>query len=331
MTFISKRLAQNLRCKRVSTSVLVSAVGGVPAGTFNKAVIVAVSPRDSVAPSFSTTAVIMPHLTSYAPKHVIDLDSFSYLSGLRWADPNPGNAESIDLILGADLYGCVLLEGIRKGDIGDPIAQNSVFGWVLSGPVNQSTTPNASPHSVAAASHSAVTVHHSSASLSLDNELRRFWEIEEVPRKPILTSDESKCERHFAITHSRADDGRYIVRLPFRTNPPIAIGESKRAAERQIASLSRQMQANPTLFKEYSAFLDEYESLGHMRRAPRNDLSVEPRVYFPHHPVFRESSSTSRLRVVFNASSRTSNGTSLNDHLLPGPKLQSELPSVLLK
>ncbi|EZA59726.1 hypothetical protein X777_16375, partial [Ooceraea biroi] len=98
---------------------------------------------------------VMPHLTSYAPKHVIDLGSFSYLSGLRWADPNPGSAESIDLILGSDLYGCVLLEGIRKGDIGDPIAQNSVFGWVLSGPVNQSTTPNASPHSVAAASNSA--------------------------------------------------------------------------------------------------------------------------------------------------------------------------------
>lgn len=54
-------------------------------------------------------------------------------------------------------------------------------------------------------------------------------------------------------------------------------------------------------------------------------------VYILHHTVFRESSSTTRLRVVFNASSVTTNGTSLNSHLLTGPKLQTNLLEVLLK
>jgi len=54
-------------------------------------------------------------------------------------------------------------------------------------------------------------------------------------------------------------------------------------------------------------------------------------VYLPHHGVIRESSSTTRLRVVFNASSVTSNGTSLNDHLHSGPKLQTDITSVILQ
>lgn len=54
-------------------------------------------------------------------------------------------------------------------------------------------------------------------------------------------------------------------------------------------------------------------------------------VYLPHHPVFRADSATTHLRVVFNASCITSNGTTLNDHLLAGPKLQTELPSILLQ
>lgn len=58
---------------------------------------------------------------------------------------------------------------------------------------------------------------------------------------------------------------------------------------------------------------------------------LDQTVYLPHHPVIRESSTTTHLRVVFNASSTTSNATSLNNHLLAGPKLQSEITSVLLQ
>lgn len=46
---------------------------------------------------------------------------------------------------------------------------------------------------------------------------------------------------------------------------------------------------------------------------------------------FYESSSTTKLRVVFKASCKTSNGSTLNDHLMPEPKLQRDLPSIILR
>lgn len=52
--------------------------------------------------------------------------------------------------------------------------------------------------------------------------------------------------------------------------------------------------------------------------------------YLPHHPVFQDSSLTTKLRVVFDASCSTSTGTSLNDVLLMGPVLQAELLNIIL-
>jgi len=53
--------------------------------------------------------------------------------------------------------------------------------------------------------------------------------------------------------------------------------------------------------------------------------------YLPHHAVVKKSDPKGKIRVVFNASFRTRDGFSLNDVLLPGPKLQSDLWLVLTR
>ncbi|XP_043062888.1 uncharacterized protein LOC122319553 [Drosophila yakuba] len=53
--------------------------------------------------------------------------------------------------------------------------------------------------------------------------------------------------------------------------------------------------------------------------------------YMPHHAVLKPESVTTKLRVVFNASSPSSNGTSLNDILHAGPVLKSDLTNQILK
>ena len=47
--------------------------------------------------------------------------------------------------------------------------------------------------------------------------------------------------------------------------------------------------------------------------------------YLPHHGVIKETSKSTRLRVVFDASHRTSSGYSLNDSLMIGPTIQDIL------
>ncbi|XP_063233612.1 uncharacterized protein LOC134537270 [Bacillus rossius redtenbacheri] len=55
-----------------------------------------------------------------------------------------------------------------------------------------------------------------------------------------------------------------------------------------------------------------------------------PSFYIPHHGVLKPDSSTTKLRVVFDASAKDSKGTSLNDQLLTGPKLQRDIADILL-
>ncbi|KAL7299074.1 hypothetical protein TKK_0008164 [Trichogramma kaykai] len=49
----------------------------------------------------------------------------------------------------------------------------------------------------------------------------------------------------------------------------------------------------------------------------------------PHHGVLKAE--TKKLQVVFNASQKGSNGKSLNDFLLPGPKLQGDITLILTR
>jgi len=54
-------------------------------------------------------------------------------------------------------------------------------------------------------------------------------------------------------------------------------------------------------------------------------------VYIPHHAVVRDSSNTTKLRVL-NVSCKTRDDTLvLNNYLLIGPKLQQDLPIIIVR
>ncbi|XP_046385606.1 uncharacterized protein LOC124155646 isoform X2 [Ischnura elegans] len=75
--------------------------------------------------------------------------------------------------------------------------------------------------------------------------------------------------------------------------------------------------------------MSEYLTLGHM--TPCDNFPRVKHYFLPHHGVFKNQDPNSSLRVVFDASSKTSTNVSLNDILLSGPKLQNDLCEVILR
>lgn len=67
-----------------------------------------------------------------------------------------------------------------------------------------------------------------------------------------------------------------------------------------------------------------------MEAVPFDD-DVSHSYYLPHHGVLKESSLTTKLRVVFDASCATTSGVSLNDIQIVGSTIQSDLFSLLLR
>ncbi|XP_062533245.1 uncharacterized protein LOC134202207 [Armigeres subalbatus] len=134
------------------------------------------------------------------------------------------------------------------------------------------------------------------------------------------------------------EDGRYVVRLPKHVNIEQMLGESRAMALSRYRKLEQQLGWNADKRLQYNAFMQEYLDLGHMREVSPEELLKETasessrKVYYlPHHAVLKESSTTTKVRVVFDGSASTDSGYSLNDALLKGPIVQDELLSLLVR
>jgi hypothetical protein len=68
-----------------------------------------------------------------------------------------------------------------------------------------------------------------------------------------------------------------------------------------------------------------------MELVPPTQVNVNERVFLPHHAVTKETSTTTKLRVVFDASAKTTTGASLNDAVMVGPKLQNDLFDIIIR
>ena len=79
--------------------------------------------------------------------------------------------------------------------------------------------------------------------------------------------------------------------------------------------------------------MQEYLELGHAEPVPSKDMDKPPTevFYLPMHAIYKESSTTTRVRAVFDASAKSSTGVSLNDTLLVGPSIHPPLIDVLLR
>ncbi|XP_044740084.1 uncharacterized protein LOC123301412 [Chrysoperla carnea] len=319
ISFISERLVQQLHLQRTHPSVSLIGVGAVQCSTTRGVVSINLAPVFASELCLGATTYVLPKLTSILPSMKPSKSSWAHISGLRLADPLFMKPGSIDLILGAKIYGSIILAETIIGPPLTPIAQSTIFEWILSGPVAQD-----SPVSIA-------KIHHCSLDFHLDKQLEQFWIQESITENQgsELSLEEEDCEQQYVSTVSRNETGRYIVRLPLKGSPK-KLGNTRSSAIKMIQSLQHKLNSNPEYRHLYSEFLREYEALIHMSKASPTLVEGKPIFYLPHHGVFREVSSTTKLRVVFNGSYRSSTGVSLNDILHTGAKLQTNISDVLL-
>lgn len=221
--------------------------------------------------------------------------------------PLPGN--QVDILLGAEYFeSCILNESQELQEI---FHRNSQFGWVISGPFIVEKSP----------SNQFCNL----TTIDIQDQLRRFWEIEEADTKPEADTEHQQCQEFFAQTTVRDKDGRFVVKLPFKIDRN-QIGESRSLA---ISNLKRiETKYDNQTREAYIAFMSEYEQLNHMSKVPS---TTEKGYYIPHRAVLRPESTTTKLRVVFNASAKSSSNLSLNDCLMVGPSIQPQLTDILIR
>ena len=257
--------------------------------------------------------LVLPQITSNMPTKDVDISTWEFPSDVVLADKEFHKSGSIDILLGAEIFFEILMHG-RHECKGLPVLQNTKLGYILSGKVHQDYVKKYKNHC-----HSFFV-----QTDSLHQLMERFWSMEEM-NTPILTKEEKACEEHFRLHTRRLENGRYEVRLPLKDSCD-KLGESYDNAKTKFLALEQRLLKQPQFKQEYSAFLDEYVQMGHMTPVSEHEEKKEVSTfYMPHHGIVKEASSTTRLRVVFNGSEKSSSGISINDLLMTGPKVQDDL------
>lgn len=260
---------------------------------------------------------VVNQVTRHLPFEKFSLESYNEFRSLPLADPKFGTPGEIDALFGVNLWIKILQNGVIKSKDGMVAAQQTSIGWVIytqENPCNHRNTKYAL--------HIAKTTEKCQSN-DFALILEKFWQVEDLPTIKTFTPEEKECERIFQETHKRNKDGRYVVKLPFNEKIPL-LGKSKAIALRQFYAMERKMLRNEEFRSKYHEFMREFESLGHLEKI---NETKESGYYTPHHGVV----TSSKFRVVINASCKTTSGISLNECQLVGAKLQSDLANILMK
>ncbi len=320
ISLITEKIVKSLKLQTTPTSTDLSGVGSTPAGTIKaEALITLKSLHDPTTQPISMRAAVIRSIVGDKPTtNLKDVDT-SFTESITLSDPNFQTPGGIDILLGQDVIKSILKDGVVRSNINDLYAINTTLGWVVGGCCNNSTQ--------------AVTTHvcYHVAPTTTDTLLKAFWESEEPPKSTLLTPEDQGAMAHFKSTHSRQQDGRYMVKLP-RRDTDIKLGDSYRQAVQRYRSNKHSL-LRKGKWEDFSEAVLEYASLGHAELVPLSELNhpTEDVYFLPMHGVFKESSTTTKLRVVFDASAASSTGHSLNDILIPGPISYPPLINVLLR
>ena len=122
------------------------------------------------------------------------------------------------------------------------------------------------------------------------------------------------------------EQGWYESGFPWkRDHPPLPSNEAN--SLKRLGSLLQQLKKTERL-NEYDEIIQGQLKEGIVEHA--TELPSEPVFYLPHHPVIRESAESTKIRIVYDASSKTGSQPSLNDCLNNGPPVQNQLFKVLV-
>ena len=244
------------------------------------------------------------------------------VSGLDLADHYEGEGNlQVDMLVGSDYYWDLVTGSICKID-GGPTAVHTKLGWVLSGPTSLKSSLRCSVNLMT--THVLRVGSQLQEPANLEEQLRAFWELESLG----IQREEKTLYDDFA-TSVTFRDGRYQVSLPWKDyHEPLPDNYS--LSVKRLQGLLHRLRQDPDILREYDRTIKEQLEKGIIEALPDEGSTAISFHYLPHHAVVRQDRSTTKLRIVYNASAK-SGGPSLNECLYKGPKFNQYILDLLLR
>ena len=325
-SYVSEKLAKVLGLKRQKTNEIIKGINNVT--TFaTHFVQIRIKFNDNSLEDLKLNALVLPQITGKIPRCKVPTEIINL--NLQLADPGFGDPDNVEILLGNDVTHRIFKnnEPIKISEAG-LIYQSTHFGWIISGNTCSSTKRNKDISTF-------VTLSETNQKLSRDIELsQQLTEFYSLPEKNDEDQNANKyCDDLFESAHYRLPNGRYVVPIPWIPNAP-ELGKSYNIARACFMNQEKKWLQDPILHNTSNEFMTEYYKMGHMVNVPEENqrLIASPKVcYIPYISIARKDAYTTKLRNVFNASSKTDNGVTLNDTMFEGKKLQNKIFDIVTK
>ena len=231
----------------------------------------------------------------------------------------------VDILIGQDCPSLHYALKEVRGNPGEPVARLTPLGWTCIG------NPRASDRAVLQTNFACTFFSKDVSEIEKLNEnLKKFWEIESTATSeegPIVRPEDNRalsCVRQ-SISYG---DQMYRVGIPWKTKDPV-LPDSYKMALQRLYNTEKRLKKIPEVSRAYSDCIQKYVEKGYVAKVPDVEHS-NSKWFLPHFPVLRPDKETTKTIIVFDAAANV-DGTSLNDQIYQGPKLQRELFDVLLR
>lgn len=325
VSFVTTELVEKLGLKtKFQTSNIVGI--GNKNQKINKCVNLTIqSPANDV--KLNVKCNVVDSITSHLPQHSFDITKLKIPTNICLADDKFNVTDVISILLSAEIYFNILLDGQVKIQDG-PVLQNTLFGYTVAGSIpTKSIVPSTQ------CENKVVNLAICNSN-KLEEVMEQFWLSESIPQPATkqYSQEFKKAESCFKES-VQLQDKRFIVKMPLMAKKTeLQLGDSFSVAHQRFLTLEKKFKKNTMYLEKYKKFIDEYLELGHGKIVDIGNYNIQDgSTYFlAHHAVFNEESLTTKLRVVFDGSMKSRSGVSLNDVMLNGPVVQSELFDILI-
>lgn len=164
--FITESVIAELSPNRRPASCSIIGVGGAVTSRVKKEVDISIGSIGGRI-SLKVSALVLGSLTKQLPAERVNRHDWPHIEGLKLVDPQFSQPGKIDCIIGADLYPLIIANGVVNGPACTPVAQDTIFGWILTG---ETSGKAPSPQS-------EIRAHLADVEPTLSEQLSKFWEI----------------------------------------------------------------------------------------------------------------------------------------------------------
>ncbi|GFW36294.1 uncharacterized protein TNCV_4931561 [Trichonephila clavipes] len=169
---------------------------------------------------------------------------------------------------------------------------------------------------------------------NISKQLSEFWNLENLGIEAEVSDEENidndiMSEFEAGISYQNK---RYKVKFPWKPNMKTLLENNEEIARKRFLKLRSRFKNDSSLFEDYKLVVNNYLSEKIIERVPFEEENLKHNIfYLPHRAVIRTDKTTSKLRIVFDASSHAKAQLSLNDCLHTGLNFIPNLFFLLIK